>query len=174
MKNNTTIEEKIEKSFAFIRLFFRLLRIMILHNKNKISFNKILLLTNKEYLTSSNARRTLNSFRKVSKNDLHTMISQEYLLFKNSRNFSTQIKHFKSLSYWIKKLDDTKIIRNYDTFNNNLHNDLISIIQSRHNKIKDKRGQIEADIRFLEDTPEIHSMYLAEFQIYKEKNSGQG
>jgi len=154
--------DKIENFLISIKLFNRLLKIMIFNKKNKISFNKLILLADKEYHMSNNLRKTYNSFEKIASQDIHKKISSNYKSYKNKKNFKTKIKYLKTLFYWIKKLDDTKVIRNYNTFKNNIYEDIRVIIQERLNKIKDQEGQIEEDLRMLEDSPEILTIYLEE------------
>ena len=158
MKNNT-IEEKIDNIGIFINLFKRLLKIMIFHKKNKISFNKLLLLANKEYFVETNFRRTLNSFEKIASEDIHKKISLNYKLYKDKKTFKAKVKRVKSLLFWIGKLDETKIIRTYPKFVNDLNNDLELLFKERLTSLQNKDGQIEEDMRFLEDSPQLYHLY---------------
>lgn len=157
---NNTIENKIENILIFIKLFKRLLKIMIFNKKNKISFNKLLLLADKEYQNGSNTRRTLNSFEKVASKDIHKKIALNYKLYKNKKTFISKIKYAKILLYWITRLDETKIIRNYPIFSSNLNDSLRLVFEERLGKIQNQDGQIEEDIRALEDVPALLVIYL--------------
>ena len=158
---NNSIDDKVENIFIFFKLFKRLLKIMILNKENKISFNKLVLLADKEYQTSSNLRRTYNSFEKISSKDIHKKIALNYKLYKNKKTFKSKIKYAKNLLYWISRLDETKIIRNYNIFSTNLNDSFRVIFEERLEKIQNQDGQIEEDIRMLEDNPQILEIYLA-------------
>lgn len=167
MKKLKDLEEKAENFIIFIHLVWRLFKIIVFQKENKISFNKLMLLANKEYYVASNVRRTFSAYDRISSKDIHKKIAINYKAFKNSKNFKTKIKYVKNLNYHISQLDQLKIIRSNERFMQNLMKDLKVIIKERVEKQHDKQGQIEEDLRSLEGLLNLKEIYKKKLEEEK-------